>query len=174
MDLNKMNIKKIRELIAFTVLLVVALWKFDVVIHVIKELWGIVFPFALGGAIAFVINVPMSFLEQKIFGKAEEGKQAGGKFARPVSLLLTIILVLSVILLVLFGVIPQLTRTMGNLMASIADFIPQMQEWIRKFSNDNQEIMSLVNQVQFDSDKACTDKKDFFCFYSETKSNDVS
>ena len=39
-------------------------------------------------------------------------------------------------------------------MASIADFIPQMQEWIRKFSNDNQEIMSLVNQVQFDSDKA--------------------
>ena len=75
MDLNKMNIKKIRELIAFTVLLVVALWKFDVVIHVIKELWGIVFPFALGGAIAFVINVPMSFLEQKIFGKAEEGKQ---------------------------------------------------------------------------------------------------
>ena len=154
MDLNKMNIKKIRELIAFTVLLVVALWKFDVVIHVIKELWGIVFPFALGGAIAFVINVPMSFLEQKIFRKAEEGKQAVGKFARPVSLLLTIILVLSVILLVLFGVIPQLTRTMGNLMASIADFIPQMQEWIRKFSNDNQEIMSLVNQVQFDSDKA--------------------
>ena len=47
-----MNIKKIRELIAFTALLVVALWKFDVVIHVIKELWGIVFPFALGGAIA--------------------------------------------------------------------------------------------------------------------------
>ena len=154
MDLNKINIKKIRELIAFTVLLVVALWKFDVVIHVIKELWGIVFPFALGGAIAFVINVPMSFLEQKIFGKAEAGKQAGGKLARPVSLLLTIILVLSVILLVLFGVIPQLTRTMGNLMTSITDFIPQMQEWIRKFSNDNQEIMSLVNQVQFDSDKA--------------------
>ena len=71
MDLNKMNIKKIRELIAFTVLLVVALWKFDVVIHVIKELWGIVFPFALGGAIAFVINVPISILKKKIFGKAE-------------------------------------------------------------------------------------------------------
>ena len=54
MDLNKMNIKKIRELIAFTVLLVVALWKFDVVINVIKELWGIVFPFALFCAFFFV------------------------------------------------------------------------------------------------------------------------
>ncbi len=43
---------------------VVALWKFDVVIEVLKSIWKIVFPFALGGAIAFVINVPMSFLEK--------------------------------------------------------------------------------------------------------------
>ena len=32
MDLNKLSMKKIRELIIFTVLLVVALWKFEVVI----------------------------------------------------------------------------------------------------------------------------------------------
>ena len=61
--------KKIRELIIFTVLLVVALWKFEVVIDVLKTIGGIIFPFVLGGAIAFVINVPMSFLEKKIFGK---------------------------------------------------------------------------------------------------------
>ena len=36
MDLNKLSMKKIRELIIFTVLLVVALWKFDVVLGVIK------------------------------------------------------------------------------------------------------------------------------------------
>ena len=83
--------KKIRELIVFTALIVVALWKFDVVLGVIKAVWEIIFPFALGGAIAFVINVPMSFLEKKIFGKAkEEGSKAAGKLARPVSLLLTI------------------------------------------------------------------------------------
>lgn len=47
--------KKIRELIVFTAFLVVALWKFDVVIEVLKSIWKIVFPFALGGAIAFVL-----------------------------------------------------------------------------------------------------------------------
>lgn len=79
--------KKIRELIIFTVLLVVALWKFEVVIDVLKTIGGIIFPFVLGGAIAFVINVPMSFLEKKIFGKAKEENKAGkkarqaGKFA---------------------------------------------------------------------------------------------
>ena len=71
-DLSKITIKKIRELIVFTALLVVALWKFDVVLDVLKAIWGILFPFVLGGAIAFVINVPMSFLEKKIFGRVKK------------------------------------------------------------------------------------------------------
>nr|WP_296157190.1 hypothetical protein [uncultured Blautia sp.] len=37
MDLSKISIKKVRELIVFTALLVVALWKFDVVIEVQKK-----------------------------------------------------------------------------------------------------------------------------------------
>ena len=154
MDLSKLSMKKIRELIIFTVLLVVALWKFEVVIDVLKTIWGIIFPFVLGGAIAFVINVPMSFLEKKIFGKIKEGNKAGEKLARPISLLLTIILAVGVIILVMFGVIPQLTRTIASLMMSIANFIPQMQDWIREFSHNNQDIMKLVNQVQFNPDQA--------------------
>ena len=154
MDLSKLSMKKIRELIIFTVLLVVALWKFEVVIDVLKTIWGIIFPFVLGGAIAFVINVPMSFLEKKIFGKTKDGNKVGKKLARPISLLLTIILAVGVIALVMFGVIPQLTRTMGSLMISIANFVPQMQNWIREFSHNNQDIMKLVNQVQFNQDQA--------------------
>ena len=154
MDLSKLSMKKIRELIIFTVLLVVALWKFEVVIDVLKTIGGILFPFVLGGAIAFVINVPMSFLEKKIFGKTKDENKVGKKLARPISLLLTIILAVGVIALVMFGVIPQLTRTMGSLMISIANFVPQMQNWIRDFSHNNQEIMKLVNQVQFNQDQA--------------------
>ena len=43
-DFSKLSIKKIRELIVFTALIVVALWKFDVVFGVIKAVWGIIFP----------------------------------------------------------------------------------------------------------------------------------
>lgn len=154
-DFSKLSIKKIRELIVFTALIVVALWKFDVVFSVIKAVWGIIFPFALGGAIAFVINVPMSFLEKKLFGKAKEkGSKAAEKLARPISLLLTIVLVVGVIVLVMFGLIPQLTATIGSLMNSIAEFIPQMQSWVREFTHNNREIMDLVNQVEFNPNKA--------------------
>ena len=154
MDLSKISIKKIRELIVFTALLVVALWKFDVVLGVLKTIWDIIFPFVLGGAIAFLTNVPMSFLEKKIFEKVKKKNKIVRKLKRPISLILTIVLVVGVIALVMFGVIPQLTRTMGNLVTSINDFIPQMQSWIGEFFHNNQEIMNLVDQIEFDPDQA--------------------
>ena len=43
-DISKISVKKIRELIVFTAFLVAALWKFDVVIDVLKAIWGIAFP----------------------------------------------------------------------------------------------------------------------------------
>ena len=154
MDLSNLSIKKIRELIVFTALLVVALWKFDVVLDVLKTIGQIIFPFILGGAIVFVINVPMSFLEKKIFENIKKENKAARKLARPVSLLLTIVLVIGVIALVMIGVIPQLTKTMGSLMINITDFIPQIKIWIRDFFHDNREIMNLVDQVQFKPDQA--------------------
>ena len=149
-----MSIKKIRELIVFTALLVVALWKFDVVLGVLKTIWDIIFPFVLGGAIAFLTNVPMSFLEKKIFENVKKKNKIVRKLERPISLILTIVLVVGVIALVMFGVIPQLTRTMGTLVTSINDFIPQMQSWIGEFFHNNQEIMNLVDQIEFDPDQA--------------------
>jgi len=154
LDLSNLSIKKIRELIVFTALLVVALWKFDVVLDVLKTIGQIIFPFILGGAIVFVINVPMSFLEKKIFENVKKENKAVRKLARPVSLLLTIVLVVGVIALVMIGVIPQLTKTMGSLMINITDFIPQIKIWIRDFFHDNREIMKLVDQVQFKPDQA--------------------
>ena len=154
MDLSKISIKKIRELIVFTALLVVALWKFDVVLGVLKTIWDIIFPFVLGGAIAFLTNVPMSFLEKKIFENAKKKNKIVRKLKRPISLILTIVLVVGVIVLVMFVVIPQLTRTMGTLVTSINDFIPQMQSWIGDFFHNNQEIMNLVDQIEFNPDQA--------------------
>ena len=138
----------------FTALLVVALWKFDVVLGVLKTIWDIIFPFVLGGAIAFLTNVPMSFLEKKIFENVKKKNKIVRKLKRPISLILTIVLVVGVIALVMFGVIPQLTRTMGTLVTSINDFIPQMQSWIGEFFHNNQEIMNLVDQIEFDPDQA--------------------
>ena len=67
MDLNRENIKKIRGLIIFTALLVVCLWQYDVVFSAIEFVFGVTFPFILGGAFAFVLNVPMNFIQRHLF-----------------------------------------------------------------------------------------------------------
>ena len=76
MDLNKENIRKIKELIVFTALILIGLWKYTLVLDILKFILGILMPFLIGGAIAFVLNVPMSFLERHILAM-KNGKRTG-------------------------------------------------------------------------------------------------
>ena len=55
MDLNKENIRKIKELIVFTALILIGLWKYTLVLDILKFILGILMPFLIGGAIAFVL-----------------------------------------------------------------------------------------------------------------------
>lgn len=153
MELSQATFKRIKELIVFAALVVVVLWKYEAVMGVIGFVLNVLFPFILGGAIAFVINVPMSFLERKIFGEKETRSKKRDKFARAISLVLTLVLAVTVIVIVLFVLIPQLGETFVSLGTNISAFLPEMRDWVREFTNNNEEIMSFVNQIQYDPDK---------------------
>ena len=56
MNFSKENIKQIRSLIAFTLLLLIGLWKYEVVLDILGFVWGIISPFILGGAIEMCIR----------------------------------------------------------------------------------------------------------------------
>lgn len=145
MDWSQESLKKVKELILFTLLLAVGLWKYEIVLRVLVSIWKLFFPFILGGSIAFVINVPMGFLEKKIVSKGVKREKA----ARVVSLILTLLLVIGVVFLVLFVAIPQLTDTFQNLAGNITAFLPIMRNWIANLTNNNPEIMTFVNQINF-------------------------
>ena len=67
MKLDRETMKKLRELILFTIIILIALANYGLIFEAIRFVFGIIFPFLLGGAIAFVLNVPMSFFEKLIF-----------------------------------------------------------------------------------------------------------
>ena len=67
MDLGRKNIKKIRGLILFTAIVILALVKFDAICQGIVFLLSIVKPFLIGAVIAFILNLPMRFYERKLF-----------------------------------------------------------------------------------------------------------
>ena len=154
MELNNENMKKIRHLIVFTALIILCFWKYTIVFQAVKFVIGVVFPFILGGAIAFVFNVPMHFIENRLIQeKWKEKYKIVRKTARPVSLVLTIIFVIGIVGGVLFGVLPQLTGTIAKLGYSIQTFIPKLQEWANDWFHNNKEVMAYVNQLEFNWDK---------------------
>ncbi len=162
MDLNKENMRKIKELIVFTIVILIALWKYTLVVDFLGFIINIIFPFLLGGAIAFILNVPMSFLEGKIFGNEKAADRPIQKFARPCSLTLTILCVIGVIALVMFVVIPQLGSTFVGLGKTIQDFTPVAIEWMKDLFHDNKEIMALLESLNMDWQKILNSVADFF------------
>lgn len=163
MNLNKENLQKIRGLILFTIVVLVALWKYSLVLGALGFVFKILFPFLLGGAIAFILNVPMHFLEHKLFyNKRIEGRKWSQKLARPLSLTLTILIVLGVIMLVIFVVVPKLGSTIMSLGMNIQDFLPKVQYRVEELFNNNQEIVSWINDVTIDWQKVLDSIMAFF------------
>ena len=162
MELNKENVRKLKELIVFTIVIMIALWKYPVVLSGLKFILNIVFPFLMGGAIAFILNVPMHFLEEKIFGSERAQKKVVQRIARPLSLALTILLVVGIIVMVMFVVIPELGATILTLGKSIQDFVPKVQEWCEKFFHDNKEVMVWAESLNMDWQKILNSVIEFF------------
>ena len=67
MDFNQWSTKKILSLVVIVVLLIFALLHLMDIIDWVKMVLGILTPFIIGASIAFVINVPMRFFEEKVF-----------------------------------------------------------------------------------------------------------
>ena len=140
MELNKENMKKIRSLIIFTIIAFIVGLNYHAVLGLLRMIFGIIFPFVLGGAIAFVLNVPMRFLEKKFRFQKHE------KLKRPVSLVLTLLFVLLILFFAGFLVIPELVRTIASLSESIPVFWQSVQSEAETFFANYPEIVSIEVQ----------------------------
>ena len=163
MNLSKEDLRKIRGLILFTIVILVVLWKYESVLAILGFLLDIIFPFLLGGAIAFILNVPMGFLERVLFGKAKgKGNKAALKLARPVSLLLTILLVSGVIFAVMIMIIPELGNTLSSLSNSIKVFFPKLQKTIESYMKQDSEVWIWLNSMEVNWEKMMESAVSFF------------
>lgn len=151
MNLNKENMKKIKQLILFTIFVLVALWNYKALITGIKVIGRVILPFVIGGGIAFVLNAPMHFIEKKIFGNEKIKKKAWTeKISRPVSFILTLIFVIGILSLIVFVVVPELGKTIVNLGKTMQDFIPKAQSWAVKMFDDHPELVKQIKTMNFD------------------------
>ena len=162
MNLDRDNLKKIRGLILFTIFVLVALWNYELVFDGVQFVWGVIFPFVLGGVIAFIVNIPMRFFEDKLFNRARvKNKKWAEKIARPFSLVLALLLIIGIIATVVLIVIPELGNTLLNLGKTMQDFIPKAQAWAVQTFKDNQEIAKWIADIDFKWNEILAEGIDF-------------
>ncbi len=94
---------------------------------------SIIMPFAAGGAIAFVLNIPMKQIENKLLGKWNN--KYSEKLKRPVSIVLTLLFVVLLITILIATVVPQV----GKAVADVAKQIPMFADRIMAIVSDLQQ-----------------------------------
>ena len=164
MDLNKNNVKKILGIITFTLVLMAVLLNFKAVGNYLVFLWEIVFPFVVGGAIAFILNIPMSAIEkqlQKIKIKTKRGEKIREKVMRPISMVLAIFLVFLIIGIVIGVVVPQLGATINSIGVSMSKSLPKIQIWLEQTFQNQEEIVDYIKNMDFDWKNWINTIKDF-------------
>lgn len=144
MDLNRDNINKIRGLIVFAAVTVVAVINYQKILTVLGSGISMLSPFLLGSAIAFILNVPMRAIENHTPVKKT------GKLKRPVSLVLSVVLVAGTLVLVIFVVGPELVGTLISLQKSIPQFFEELQAQAEELFARYPEVVEFISNVNVD------------------------
>ena len=109
-----------------------------------KALWdtvtGILSPFVIGAALAFILNVPMRAFEHRMKFIKNDGAR------RALGLVLTFVS----IILILYGVIrlliPQISETIAVLIPKLTDFFLRLESQFYAFLQENPELLAWVSE----------------------------
>lgn len=155
MTLDKKTIKNI----ILIVLIIAVIWtvfqNLNILLVYIFMLFKIIFPFILGGAIAFLLNIPMVFFERLLFkNKKAVNNNLCKKISRPCSLVLSMAAIAAVVTGVFTVVVPQLTDTIKELGITVYRFLPRAETWILNIINNDyfkKQIMGFFSQFDWKS-----------------------
>lgn len=151
MEFDRKNTRTVLGIVAFGVVLFVGLWHFNVVISALQVLLGMVSFFIVGLCLAFILNAPLKLIENRIF--APLNKRLGKRwprFRRPVSVVLTLLLVLGIVFLVIFMVIPEMVRTITLLTDELPAFVQRVTVWWESLGLDDEAVREKLQLERID------------------------
>ncbi len=131
MDLSKKNIKKILGIITFAVILFTLSQNLSSVASFFKGALAVFASTIIGFCLAFILNIPMNVLENKVFkGMKTSKNKVVNKMLRPVSLTSTVILTIGFIVLLMFIIIPQLHNSVLQIIEKVPFYYQAFVTWV--------------------------------------------
>lgn len=143
--------KKAMFLIVFAIFIWWLFQNYEFVVKALGLFLEIISPFLIGLGIAFVFNKPMSFIEEKLFGKSGPFKGLKDQFKRPISFLITLTIFVAIIALVLILVVPNLIKAADQIAQKIPKYLEDVQAYIQTTSFEYSKINEQIQQIDFDN-----------------------
>ena len=141
--MNKETVKAIRGLMIFAAILVLVVANIDKTVGIIAMVIGILTPFLVGAALAFIINLPMRFMERKVLAKAK----LNAKLKRLFGFLMALILVGFIVWAIYMLILPQLANTLKELAIKIPVFAKETIALLQEIFENNPEIQEYIKSL---------------------------
>lgn len=103
-------------------------------------------PFIIGGAMAFILNLPMKITEDLLTRWTGEFK----KWYRIISILVSLLLVGLFIYALLFLIIPDLQQTVTSFIDVVPGTIRSIINWVTNFIENNPDIVDTIQELDID------------------------
>lgn len=150
MELNSKNIKKILLTVFLSAIIIAGVFDFAGVMKFFGQIFSYISPIILAFCIAFVLNVPLNALENRIFKFMDKSRfKFIRKLRRPICMILTYLLSLGIISLLVLIIIPDIIDTFIFIVDKLPSFVTSSTEWLTDtligfgFAKEDLPIMKL-------------------------------
>ncbi|UUX34651.1 AI-2E family transporter [Fundicoccus culcitae] len=140
--------KKIVSYIILVAVLFLAVLNWDIVVGAVRVAWSVASPLVVGGVLAYIINILMMRIEKIWFPKTTNSTLI--KMRRPMSIFLAIITILTVILIILGLIIPQLISVVLGLIESIPILVVFIEDLANEYSEYFPQLSAIVDGLDID------------------------
>lgn len=143
--------KTIKEMKNYILLIFIAiltywsLFNIDVIFGIIKTIFNVLFPFILGGAIAFILNIPATKIENYLNKHSKNKLSKGTK--RVISIILSLLIFLLVILFIALLLIPELIDNIELLMSNIPGIMDKIEVFILDLLDKYPDIQKQIKDM---------------------------
>ena len=145
-DFLGQKFKEYWGIVTYIIILAYVIFNFKNIISGVENIIGVLLPFIVGIAIAFMLNLVMRIFEERVFTFLDNKKyQKYSRFKRPLSVALTFIFVFMIIFGLIRFIIPQLIDSISTLTDTIPSYIKSFEILISQYVSDTEILNTLWN-----------------------------
>lgn len=145
-----MKEKSIYPTAVFCVVLLWALWNYQVSLELLSSFFSVIMPFIIGASIAFIVNVLLEKVEFFWCRLFQRSNRVAACLQRPVCLLISFLLIGAVIAFVILLVVPEIHSSLkmlaGMLPAAMSKFNIYLQQKISSWNLSQDDIKYIQQQ----------------------------